>query len=349
VTAPANTEAITYALSQVGLDVTVTATTQAPNVIAPTEGWTIAQDRLSATYSVTVLPARNDCPVTPATPTITAQPVCTGPGTSSPGSFDLPESTDVVTYTTEGDVVTATTHAPYLFSATEGWTISEDRLTATYTVTFTSAGDCLVEVVPVLPTVAVSASCGLEGTYTIPEVEGITYLLDGEPVAADTYEGPAAGTITVTANQGYVLPDVEWSFALDLAPAEACPVIVLVTPVDPQVTQSATCEVEGSYTVPTTAGVLYLLDGESIEAGTYPGPAAGTITAAPIEGTELVDAAWSFDLALTAAADCADSNGPLPQTGAAVTALGTVGALGLLVGVLLMVLGARRREDETQV
>jgi hypothetical protein len=32
-----------------------------------------------------------------------------------------------------------------------------------------------------------------------------------------------------------------------------------------------------------------------------------------------------------------------------VTALGTVGALGLLVGVLLMVLGARRRDDETQV
>src|SRR5690625_868790 len=51
-------------------------------------------------------------------------------------------------------------------------------------------------------------------SYTVPEVEGVEYLVDGEVVAADTY--PGAGTVTVTARalDGFVLAEgatTEWS------------------------------------------------------------------------------------------------------------------------------------------
>ncbi len=317
----------------------VTATTD--------EGFYFTGLGTQVTYWVTVLPRTNDCPVTPVDPTITAQPVCTGPGTSAPGSFTVPEDSELVSYTVEGDVVTATTQAPYRFTAAQGWTVSEDGLSATFTVVFTPAGDCLVEAVPVEPVVEASASCGIEGTYTIPETVGVTYWVDGEPIAAGTYDGPFSGTISATADQGYVLPEGEWSFALELAAAEACPVIVIVTPVDPTVTQSDTCEVEGSYTIPTTAGVTYLLDGAPIAAGTYPGPASGTITASPQEGSDLVDSSWSFDLELAAAAGCAENPSNLPSTGSTVYSVGAIGVIGLLLGVLLVAFGARRRADES--
>ncbi len=348
VTLPGNTDSVTYSQETVGLTVTVTATTQAPFVFSATPGWVVSEDGLTATFTVDVAGPTNDCPVTPVDPTITAQPVCTGPGTSAPGSFTVPEDSELVSYTVEGDVVTATTQAPYRFTAAQGWTVSEDGLSATFTVVFTPAGDCLVEAVPVEPVVEASASCGIEGTYTIPEIVGVTYWVDGEPIAAGTYDGPFSGTISATADQGYVLPEGEWSFALELAAAEACPVIVIVTPVDPTVTQSDTCEVEGSYTIPTTAGVTYLLDGAPIAAGTYPGPASGTITASAQEGSELVDSSWSFDLALAAAAACADNPGTLPNTGSSALGLGTVGAIVILLGAMLAVLGVRRREDDTQ-
>src|SRR5690625_7523122 len=51
-------------------------------------------------------------------------------------------------------------------------------------------------------------------SYTVPAVEGVEYLVDGEVVAAGTY--PGAGTVTVTARalDGFVLADgatTEWS------------------------------------------------------------------------------------------------------------------------------------------
>ncbi|MEE6283033.1 family 16 glycoside hydrolase, partial [Georgenia sp. MJ170] len=53
-----------------------------------------------------------------------------------------------------------------------------------------------------------------DDSYTIPEVEGVEYVVDGDVVAAETY--PGAGTVTVTARalDGFVLAEgstAEWS------------------------------------------------------------------------------------------------------------------------------------------
>jgi serine protease len=267
------------------------------------EGYVFADGAVAHTFTVTVLGATNDCPAPLVSPTVT-EPVCTGPGTSSDGVVTLPASTETVTYSVKGDVVTATTQAPYRFTATPGWVVAEDGLTATYTVTFTSPGDCLVDATPVPPTVTPSTVCGVEGSFTIPSTPGVQYLLDDEPISAGTYAGPRTGTVTAEAEQGYRLTDSEWWYDLNLAAAEACPVITVVAPVAPTVTPSTTCATEGSYTVPSTTGVEYLLDGKVLAAGTYPGPATGTVTARAAEGYRLSDSEWSFALKLAPAEAC---------------------------------------------
>jgi LPXTG-motif cell wall-anchored protein len=42
-----------------------------------------------------------------------------------------------------------------------------------------------------------------------------------------------------------------------------------------------------------------------------------------------------------------DNPGPLPQTGSNVGTLAALGAAGLLAGILLMILGGRRRDEDT--
>ncbi len=267
------------------------------------KGYVFSDGATTHTFTVSVLGATNDCAAPLVDPTVT-QSVCTGPGTSSDGVITLPASTEIVTYSVKGDVVTATTQAPYRFTATTGWVVAEGGLTATYTVTFTSPGDCLVDATPVPPTVTPSTRCGVEGSFTIPSTTGVQYLLDGEPIDAGTYAGPRTGTITAEAEQGYRLTDSEWWFDLNLPAAEACPVITVVAPVAPVVTPSSGCGVEGTYTVPTTTGVTYLLDGKVVAAGTHPGPATGTVTAQAAEGYRLSDSEWSFALKLAAAEAC---------------------------------------------
>ncbi len=83
-----------------------------------------------------------------------------------------------------------------------------------------------------------------------------------------------------------------------------CAVPVLTTAVAPTVVQSTECDVEGTYTIPPTTGVQYLLDGDEIAAGTYDGPASGTITAEALTGYVLTNPTFSFTLNVAAAADC---------------------------------------------
>ena len=135
----------------------------------------------------------------------------------------------------------------------------------------------ILTVTPVAPTVTPSTTCDVQGTYTIPATKGVAYLLDGTPIAAGTYDGPKTATITAQAKPGYLLSDPTWSFSLDLPAAAVCP--TQVTPVNPTVVLSPRCDVQGSYTIPTTTGVSYLLDGTPIAAGSHAGPASGTVTA----------------------------------------------------------------------
>jgi LPXTG-motif cell wall-anchored protein len=115
-----------------------------------------------------------------------------------------------------------------------------------------------------------------------------------------------------------------------------------VTPVDPTVVLSTVCEVEGTFTIPDTTGISYLLDGKPLAAGSFPGPKTGTLTARALTGNQLSDPEWSVSLSLAAATTCPAS--VLPQTGStgSTAGLATGGALALLIGFGLIAVTSRR-------
>jgi hypothetical protein len=95
-----------------------------------------------------------------------------------------------------------------------------------------AAEPCPTVVTPVAPTVTQSQVCEEEGSIQIPSTEGVTYWLDGKDVSGQTLSGPLSGTITATADEGYVLSNPEWSYAFDVTPADTCPTEVTATSPD---------------------------------------------------------------------------------------------------------------------
>ena len=335
---PATTAGITYVVN-VNVVTAIPDQGYVLDVVAP---WVLDEKTGTATYTATFTdPGSCLVVVAPVAPSV--QPAtCTGPGTSTEPVI-TPATTEHITYTVNGNVVTATPDKGYELGAAEGWTIDPETGVGTFTVTLVTP-DCTVQVTVVDPTITISEQCGVAPTFTIPATTGVTYLVDGEPIEPGTYSSPTTGTITAQAQQGYALSNSEWSFTLDLPATTACPTVV--TPVDPTVDPSTTCGVEGSYTIASTEGIEYLLDGVVVTAGSHEGPASGTITARALEGFTLADAEWSFGLELPAAEDCQlpSTGGKLPQTGAQVGWIVGGGAAALLAG-LVLVLAGRRRED----
>ncbi len=315
-----NTSAhVTYVLN----GTVVTATTQAPYKFSATTGWVIAGNGLTATYTVTLVPA-GDCltVVVPVVPDVT-QPKCDGPGTHT----DLvitPADTVGITYSVNGNVVTATPKTGYkLGSLTGGW-VAGPNGTATFTVTVVDPGPCLVTVVPVAPTVEPSICTG-PGTASDPVITPvptahITYTVKGNVVTATPDQGYALG-----ASQGWTI-DPETgvgTYTVDLVIPD-CTVTVQV--VDPKITTSQECGVAATFTIPTTTGVVYLLNGEVIEAGTYSTPSTGTITAKAATGYALGNSEWSFDLKLPATVACPTVVTPVGPTVDSSTTCGVEGS-----------------------
>lgn len=150
--------------------------------------------------------------------------------------------------------------------------------------------DCEPEPLPVVPEITFTDPCGTaDDTVDGVDKEGYTFVVDEE-----------TGTVTFTPEEGYYLDGPE-TLTADWTD-EPCP--LEATPVEPTVVQSEECDVEGSYTIPATAGVLYLLDEEPIEPGTYAGPVAGVLTAEPVGDTILTIEDWSFDLVVEPAEVC---------------------------------------------
>lgn len=77
-----------------------------------------------------------------------------------------------------------------------------------------------------------------------------------------------------------------------------------VTAVAPQVDQADECETNGTLTIPDTAGVQYLLDGEPVAAGTHSGPLSGTITAEAVGDAVLTNEDFMVEVELTEALPC---------------------------------------------
>ncbi|MGH3369912.1 MAG: hypothetical protein ACRDPR_07905 [Nocardioidaceae bacterium] len=122
-------------------------------------------------------------------------------------TFEVDEETGVVTFT-----------------AAEGFVFADEETTATLTAAWTDV-PCPRQATPVEPAVEASDECEVEGSYTVPETEGVEYLLDGEDLAPGTYSGPESGLITAEPVGDVLLTDPDFEFALDLDPAEECDIL----------------------------------------------------------------------------------------------------------------------------
>jgi hypothetical protein len=308
--------------------------------------------------------------VKPVEPTVTPSTICDVQGT-----YTIPATKGVV-YLLDGTTIAAGTYngpktATITAQAKPGYLLSDP--TWSYALNLPAAAVCPTQVTPVNPTYTLSSKCDVEGTYTIPATTGITYLLAGTPIAANTYQGPVSGTVTAQADTGYTLSTTNWSYALSVPAAVACPatVVVVVTPVNPTVAPSAKCNVQGTYTIPATTGITYLLGTTVKAAGTYDGPASGLVTATANEGYTLSTSSWSYQLTVAAPEICpaavvdtptavvdaptatttgttptAETTAALPKTGFPTAALAGAAALALLLGVGLLAVGTRRPQAD---
>jgi len=119
-------------------------------------------------------------------------------------------------------------------------------------------------------------------TYTLPAVAGITYLVDGQPVAPGTHPGTGTVVVTVAAAPGYAL-DGPSTFTLVFDPSVET-VAVGVPDLDVVPTQGST---PGTYTIPAIEGVRFFVDGEEVQPGTYTGTGRVVVTMVADEGYEL--------------------------------------------------------------
>ncbi len=150
--------------------------------------------------------------VTPVEPTVT-DAVCKAPGDLTQPSVTVPADTDQISYTKSGDevpggtvIVTATAKDGFFFNegaTNAGWTVADDYLSATKTITLKDVPCELTEVAPVAPVVT-DAVCKAPGDLTKPSVtpaktEGIEYTVSGEAKPGSTV------TVTAKAKPGYKL------------------------------------------------------------------------------------------------------------------------------------------------
>jgi LPXTG-motif cell wall-anchored protein len=137
----------------------------------------------------------------------------------------------------------------------------------------------------------VAATCEADGSLTIPSVEGVVYTVwQGSPLAevAAPY-GPGTYTIKAKASSGYVLSedsDAEWVLTVParLTGSECASDTEVVT-LAPSVV-AATCEADGSLTIPSVEGVVYTVwQGDPLAEVAAPyGPGTYTIKAAASSG-----------------------------------------------------------------
>lgn len=138
---PAGTSSITY--TETGAltgpsSVVITATANGGFVLAPSDGWQLGENALSATFTVSLAGPLTGCtkdagaPVAPAI----AQATCT-----SGEVLAMPEDTDDIVYTETGAltgpsnvVITATAQPGYVLEAADGWQMAEVSERATFTV-----------------------------------------------------------------------------------------------------------------------------------------------------------------------------------------------------------------------
>lgn len=313
----------------------------------------------TSSSSVEVKAMTQDCPTTPASPSVT-QSVCNGPGTHTepvvlPG--DVPGDHITYVYDAVSHVVTATPDPGFaLVDLPSGWVLSDGS--ATYAVDLTDPGPCLVEVaVPVAP-VPTEPTCSVDGALTVTPTEHVGTTVDDTLVSEATAFGPGEHTISYAPAPGYTFAgEVVTSTVVTVLPStKDCPAEVAA----PAVTQSV-CTGPGTKSDPVvTPGDL---EGDHVSYA-YDST-LHLVTATPDEGFVLanLDAAWvalengsaTYAVSLTDPGSCEVIVSPptvdppstvlppsLPNTGAG-SDLGVLAGLGTLLLLLGTVLFRRGR------
>ncbi len=148
----------------------------------------------------------------------------------------------------------------------------------------------------------VNPTCDVDGSYTIPSTEGVTYYINDDPVSAGSYPVTSDATVTVIAkaNKGYFIDDsatTSWTHEFTVPSDEDCVQGAESVVPDPVIFVDPTCDVDGSYTIPAVEGVEYKVDDVLTPAGTYPvtdDEVTINFTATALEGFEIEGVAeWS--------------------------------------------------------
>jgi hypothetical protein len=249
-------------------------------------GWSVGPD------AVTKPDTAADCP--PYNPGVVIVDVPAQPDTNDPCgldniSFTVPADTDQLDWTVldTGDVTVA---------PKSGFAFDQDSQLVTFTLPEDSGVLCTRTIaVPAAP--SQTDPCGpSNATWNVPA--------DDETFDWSVVDGVLTAQI-IPANTQFADQSTTHSYGTATDSGTACPPNTpRVTAVSPGVTQSSTCDVEGSYTVPSTDGVQYFLNGSPVTVGNHVGPASGTITAAVVGNNVLTNPEFSFDLEVAAAEDC---------------------------------------------
>jgi len=152
------------------------------------------------------------------------------------------------------------------------------------------------------PTFTNATCLSPQPTYTIPGTEGVQYKVNDENVSAGSHDAKPGDVITVTAValEGYTLTgDTSWpAFTFAAVPTDCAN-----APTD---SQPSCTSANGSYTIPTTEGVTYFVNGNETKAGTYSAKPGSTvkITASGSNGQALPGTnSWTFTIQ-AAPTDC---------------------------------------------
>lgn len=132
--------------------------------------------------------------------------------------------------------------------------------------------DCTANATPTAPAFTDGSCAAPDSTYVIPDVKGVNYQVNGNTVAAGSYQAQPGDAITITAvaQQGYVLKgDTTWSHTFATLPTSCAGA--------PTATQPSCTSAKGSYTIPATDGVTYFVNGNETKAGTYTAKPGSTI------------------------------------------------------------------------
>lgn len=157
------------------------------------------------------------------TPVVPAEVVFVDPTCETDGYFTIPttigvdyqidgitqEAGEYPAYDGDSVIVTAIAQEGYILSGTTVWPYE-----------FSIDADCRTRV-EVEPIIFVDPTCGLAGSYTIPQTTGVDYTIDGLIVEAGTYEAFDGDSVTIVpvAQKDYVLvgePESStWEFVLE--------------------------------------------------------------------------------------------------------------------------------------